>query len=93
MYQIPSWARSSVDQNSVSLTIVSIGKAVTGVITFLGIIGMVDPLIAGEAWGNFVTAVITAIPAGFAVYHTGQAVWGLARKAMVAAFTKSTPAV
>lgn len=80
---IPNWAKSSVDENSVSLFITSTGKAVAGVIVFLGMVNVVDPTIANEAWGNFVASIITAVPAGFAVWHTGQGVWGVIRKATV----------
>jgi hypothetical protein len=88
---IPNWAKSSVDENSVSLTITSVGKAVSGLIVFLGMVNAVDPLIAGEAWGSFVASVITAVPAGFAVWHTGQAMWGIFRKAAVRLTTSPTP--
>lgn len=91
MIQIPNWAKSSVDENSVSLTVTSIGNAVAGFITFLGMVGVVDPAIAGQAWGNFVAAVVTAIPAGYAVWHTGQAVWGLIRKVAARMYTVPTP--
>lgn len=75
--------QSSVDPNEVSLTVSSLGKAVAALITFLGVLGIVDPAIAGQAWGAFVSSVITAIPAAVAVWHTGFAVWGLIRKASV----------
>lgn len=80
---IPNWAKSSVNEDQVSLTITSVGKAVSGLIVFLGMVNAVDPLIAGEAWGSFVASVITAVPAGFAVWHTGQAMWGVIRKVSV----------
>ena len=82
---IPSIFQSSVDPDQVSLTVTSIGKAGAAIIVFMGMIGLVDPAIAGQAWGNFVASVITAIPAGFAVYHAGQAVWGIIRKIAVRA--------
>lgn len=88
--------QSSVDPTQVSLTVTSMGNAVAGFITFLGMVGIVDPAIAGQAWGNFVAAVITAIPAGYAVWHTGQFVWGIMRKAtvrIVSMFSKSAPAI
>lgn len=84
---IPKWAQSSVDENSVSLTIQSIGKAGAGVVVFLGMVGVIDPAIAGQTWGNFVASVITAVPAGFAVWHSGQAVWGVIRKVAVNVMT------
>ena len=86
---IPTFAQSSADPSSVSLSIISFGKVVASVITLLGILNIVDPVIAGQAWGNFVEAIITAIPAGFAVYHTGVMVWGLIRKAAIAIFAKA----
>lgn len=80
---IPKIFRSSVDPSQVSLTVSSFGKAVAGLITVLGMLNVIDPMIATQAWGNFVAQVITAIPAGFAVWHAGQAVWGIMRKAGV----------
>lgn len=77
---IPSIFQSSVDPDQVSLTVSSLGKAVAGFIMFAGMLGIVDPLIAGQAWGGFVQNIITAIPIGFAVWHSGQAVWGIIRK-------------
>lgn len=88
---IPAIFRSSVDPTQVSLTVVSIGKAGASLIVFLGMIGIVDPSIAGAAWGNFVASIVTAIPAGFAVYHTAQAVWGLFRKAAVKVYGAPAP--
>lgn len=83
MNNIPKLFQSSVDPTQVSLTVTSVGKAGASLVVFLGMIGVVDPSIAGAAWGNFVAAVITAIPAGFAVYHTGLIVWGIMRKISV----------
>lgn len=80
---IPAWAQSSVDPDQVSLTVSSLGKAGASLVVFLGVIGVVDPSIAGQAWGNFVAEIITAIPVGFAVYHSGQVVWGIIRKVSV----------
>lgn len=80
---IPKWAQSSVDENSVSLTISSIGKAVAGFVTFLGMLGIVDPVIASQTWGNFVSQWITLVPALFSAYHSAHAVYGLIRKAVV----------
>lgn len=85
---IPETFQSSVNPAEVSLTIVSIGKAVSGFIVFLGVIGIADPAIAGAAWGNFVQAIITAIPAGFAVYQTGYVFYGLIRKLAVRIFAR-----
>ncbi len=89
MNPIPKWARSSIDPTTVSLTVASIGKAVASLIVFLGMVNIVDPAVAGAAWGQFVAAVITAIPAGFAVFHTGQVIWGIIRKISVALFAKA----
>lgn len=83
MISIPKFAQSSIDPEQVSLTISSVGKAVAGLITVLGMIGLVDPVIATQTWGNFVASVITAVPAGYAVWHTGYAVWGIIRKIAV----------
>lgn len=87
--------QSSVDPEQVSLTVTSVGKAVTGLIMFLGMVGIVDPTIANQEWGSFVASIITAVPAGFAVWHSGQAVWGIIRKAAVRIgnlVTKTEPA-
>lgn len=89
MNPIPKMFQSSIDPTQVALTWASIGKAVAGVITFLGVLGIVDPAIAGQAWGNFVSSVITAIPAGYAVWHTGNVVWGIIRKIAVRLFAKA----
>lgn len=86
---IPNWAQSSIDPTQVSLTITSLGKAGAGIIVFLGMLGVVDPAIAGQAWGGFVGEVITAIPVGFAVWHSGNVVWGIIRKAAVRLFAKA----
>lgn len=92
---IPSWAQSSVDPTQVSLFITSAGKAVSGLIVFLGVIGVVDPVIAGQTWSAFVASTITALTAGWTVWHTGYAVWGLVRKAGVrlAEMVTKTPIV
>lgn len=93
---IPSWAQSSVDQEQVSLTIVSVGKAGTGVIALLGMLGIIDPLLAKEAWGNFVAQYTTLIPALYAAYHSTVAIWGVIRKAgvrLVNLMSKPAPTV
>lgn len=86
---IPKWAQSAIDPTQVSLTISSIGKAGSGLIMFLAMINVVDPAIAGEAWGNLVASIITALPAGYAVWHAGNVVWGLIRKLAVRLFAKA----
>lgn len=89
---IPTWAQSSLDESEVSLTITSFGKVGMGVITFLAMVGLVDPTIAGEAWGGFVASVITAVPAAYAVWHASQGLWGVTRKLsvrLVAMFAKA----
>lgn len=83
---IPTWAQSSIDPTQVSLTVTSIGKVGTEIIVFLGVIGVVDPAIAGSAWSGLVQGIITAVPLGFAIYHSSQVLWGIARKAAVGAF-------
>lgn len=92
--KIPAIFQSSVDPSEVSLTVTSIGKAGASLIVFLGMVGIVDPSMAGQAWGNLVADVITAIPAGFAVYHSSVAVWGIIRKiaVRVTALFSSAPA-
>lgn len=80
---IPKIFQSSVDPTQVSLTITSVGKAGASLIVFLGMIGLVDPSIANQAWGNFVATIITAIPAAVAVYQSGMVVWGIMRKIAV----------
>lgn len=93
---IPKIFQSSVDPTQVSLTITSLGKAGASLIMFLGMVNLVDPAVANQAWGSFVASVITAVPAIFAVYHTGLALWGIIRKvsvALVAIFTKAPPTV
>lgn len=92
MISIPKMFQSSVDSSQVSLTVISIGKAGAGLIAFLAMAGIVDPTIANQQWGTFVADVGTAVPVGFAVYHSGMAVWGLIRKAAVriaGVFTKT----
>lgn len=86
--KIPSFAQSSVDPNSVSLTIQAIGRAVAGLIVFGGMIGIVDPAIAGQAWGQFVASIITAVPVAYSVWHAGNAVFGIIRKVAVRIFVK-----
>ena len=87
MIKIPNWAQSSIDENSVSLTVQSVGKSIASLIVLAGVVGIVDPNVAGEAWSGFVASIITAVPAGFAVYHSGQAVWGVIRKISARIFT------
>lgn len=83
MISIPKFAQSSIDPTQVSLTIVSIGKAGVWFIGFLAMAGLVDPTIANQQWGTFVADVGTAVPVAFAIYHSGNAVWGLVRKTAV----------
>lgn len=87
---IPTIFQSSVDPTQVSLTVTSIGKAGASLIVFLGMIGLVDPTIAGQDWSMFVQAVATAVPAAFAVFYTGEAVYGVFRKIAVALFGHPT---
>jgi hypothetical protein len=90
---IPSIFQSSVDPTQVSLTIISIGKAGATLIVFLGVIGFVDPAIAGQDWSSFVQAMVTAVPAVFAVFYSGEAVYGLIRKLAVRFFGPPTPSL
>ena len=83
MDNIPKWAQSSVNPNAISLTLQSLAKSVSAAIVFAGMVGVVDPIIAEQAWGNFVAAIITAVPAAVAVYHAGEVLYGLARKMFV----------
>lgn len=89
---IPRIFQSSVDPTQVSLFVTSIGKTGASIIVFLGVVGWVDPAIATQAWGNFVAEIITAIPVGYAVFQSAQAVWGLIRKISVRAVSIFTPA-
>jgi hypothetical protein len=86
---IPTWAQSSTDPTEVSLTLTSIGKAGAGIITFLAMLGIVDPLITGQAWSELVASILTAVPAGFAVWHAGYVIWGLIRKLSVRLFSQA----
>lgn len=80
---IPSLLQSSADPEQVSLTVVSLGKAGAGLLTLFGVLGVIDPTLlssANSAWGNLVASVVTAIPAGYAVWHAGQVAFGIIRK-------------
>ena len=80
---IPAWAQSSANPEEVSLTITSLGKMGAALIVFLGVIGVIDPLVATQAWGNFVAQLITAVPVVFGIWSAGQAVYGIVRKIAV----------
>lgn len=80
---IPRWAQSSLNPQMISLTVQSLAKSVSALIVFLGVIGIVDPAIAQQAWGNFVAAIVTAIPAAVAVYNAGEVLFGVFRKLIV----------
>lgn len=85
---IPEFAQSSVNPEEVSLTVQSLGKMAAGLVTFVAVLKGVDPILAQAAWGNFIAQITTAIPAGFVVWHAGNAVYGIGRKAAVRLFTK-----
>lgn len=93
--KIPTIFQSSVNPQQVSLTVSSIGKAGAALIVFLGAIGFVDPAVASQAWGTLVADVITALPAGYAVWQAAQVVYGIIRKVAVRVATigSATPTV
>lgn len=88
MNPIPLWAQSSVDPTQISTTIESVGKVLAGVVTFFAVLQGVDPVIAGQQWGGFVTLVATGAPAGYAAWYAGEAIFGAARKLFILFFKK-----
>ncbi len=86
--QVPNWSASSADPSQVSLTITSLGKMLSGTIVFFAVLKGVDPVIAANSWQAFVANIATAVPAGYVVWHTGELVFGLTRKAFFKVFGK-----
>lgn len=80
---IPTWAQSSIDPTQISSFLQNIGRALAGTVTFLLVLKGVDPLVAGQSWGQFVQLVATGAPAAYATWHTGEAIFGLIRKLFV----------
>ena len=91
MKNIPTWLGSSADPTQLSLTIVSAGKTLSGIIVFIAVLKGVDPAIASAQWGQYVANFATLIPALYAAYHASEAIWGMTRKAIYWIFGKETP--
>lgn len=88
---IPSALQSSVDPTQLSTTITSIGKVLAGTVMFFAALKGIDPVIAGQQWGNFIQLVATGAPAAYATWYSAEMIFGLIRKAVVRMFfTKNT---
>lgn len=75
---------SSVNPNEVSLFVSGLAKVIIGIIGFVAVRYGFDFTTATNGAQQVFDLIVTAIPAGFAVWHTLQAVYGLTRKMFVA---------
>lgn len=96
MQTIPSFAQSSIDPSQVSLTITSIGKAVTGALVTYAVIRGIDPMLittnvqtVTDATQNIAAQYLAVFPALYAAYHSTLALWGIVRKLAVRLFAKA----
>lgn len=72
--------QSSVDPNKVSMTIQGVSKAVVFMVTFFAVQKGFDPTQATNGIQQITDLLIVATPAILAVYHTGEAIYGVVRK-------------
>lgn len=77
---LKSFLQSSVDPNKLSLTVQSLAKAIIFLVGYYAVSKGFDPTIATSQINQLTDVVINIIPAGFAVYHGIEAVWGITRK-------------
>jgi len=83
MNEIKPVFQSSLDPSKVSLTIQSIAKFLIFVAGTYAIHKGFDPVTATNVITQLSDILISAIPACFAMYHAGEAVWGVVRKFFV----------
>lgn len=77
---IPKWLQSSQDPSQISLTVESFGKSVGALVVLYATIKGIDPMIATQWWGAVVAQATLVVSSGYATYHAGVMLWGLARK-------------
>lgn len=75
--------QSSVDPNKISTTIQGLSKAIIFVITFIAVQKGFDPTQATNGVQQITDLLIVATPAILAVYHSGEAIYGIVRKMFV----------
>lgn len=79
---------SSVDSNQLSLTVESIGKILIGIVGYLAIGHVTNPADAQSQLQVIIDLTAQAIPMGYSLWHTLNAVWGAIRK-LIALFYPS----
>ena len=80
---IKSIFSSSVNPQELSLTVSSLSKTIIGVVAFIAVQKGFDGAVVTSHLQAIMDTVITAIPAGFAMWHAMQTVYGLVRKMFV----------
>ena len=83
MNQIKSTVASSVDPAQVSLTVQGVTKALIFVVSYFALAKGFDPTTTTNGIEQVRDIVISLIPAILAVYHGGEAIYGLIRKMFV----------
>ena len=85
MTPIKTIFQSSLDPNKVSLTITSISKFVTFLVLTYAVSKGFDPNTATTGVQQVTDIILSAVPACFAIWHAGEAIYGLIRKFFVVA--------
>jgi hypothetical protein len=83
MNEIKSWAGSSMDSNKISLTVQAITKCAIFIVGYFAVSKGFDPMDATTQVQAISDIVISLIPAVLAVYHGGEAIYGIVRKFFV----------
>lgn len=80
---IKSIFQSKLDPTQVSLTVESIAKTLSIVVTAFAVMKGVDATPLNEAIKNLSETAIVFVSASVATYHAGQTVYGIVRKFFV----------
>lgn len=74
---------SSLDQSKISLTVQALTKCAIFIVGYFAVSKGFDPMTATNGVQQVSDIVISLIPAILAVYHGGEAIYGIVRKFFV----------
>lgn len=75
--------QSSLDTTKISLTVSSVAKVAIFVVGAYAMAKGFDPTEATNGVQQITDIILSVIPACFAVFHGGEAIWGVVRKFFV----------
>lgn len=75
---------SSINPQELSTTVQAAARVIAGALVFFGVLNVADSTTLLTQVPQIITAVATLVPLGYSLWNSGEVIFGIFRKALVA---------